>query len=115
MLGKKTPLLLNVCAAMISPMNDEPNSLILRDGQTWYIVAHAAGMAEAEIIAGLLRSAKIPVFLLRESGSIALPMAFGLLGGVDIAVPEAYYAEATALLEGDPDTIDELPPETDEE
>jgi len=96
---------------MISPMN---NQLIRHNGQLWYIVAHAAGMVEAEIVAGLLRSAAIPVFLLRESGSVALPLTFGLLGGVDIAVPEAYYVEAMALLEDDPGAVGELPPETDE-
>ncbi len=100
---------------MIGPMNNQPNAMIRHDGQTWYIVGHAAGMAEAEIVAGLLRSASIPVYLLRESGSIALPLTFGLLGGVDIAVPEAYYAEAMALLDDDPGVAGELPPEIDEE
>ena len=59
-------------------------------------------MATAEIPAGLLRTASIPVFLFREAaGSSAIPLSYGLLGGVDVAVPEAYYAEASALLDDD--------------
>jgi hypothetical protein len=82
------------------------------DRQTWYVVARAADLVAAEIPAGLLRSAGIPVFLFREAaGSSALPLTVGLLGGVDVAVPEAYYAEASALLDPDADDLSgELPP-----
>jgi hypothetical protein len=85
------------------------------DRQTWYIVAHATDLAVAEIPAGLLRSAHIPVVLLREAaGSSAIPVTFGLLGGVDIAVPEDYYEEAKALLDPDRDEPqNELPPGED--
>ncbi len=70
------------------------------DRKTWYIVAHATDLASAEIPAGLLRGANIPVMLLREAaGSSAIPLTVGLLGGVDVAVPEAYYEEARALLD----------------
>jgi hypothetical protein len=85
------------------------------DRHTWYIVAHATDLAAAEIPAGLLRSASIPVVLLREAaGSSAIPVTFGLLGGVDIAVPEDYYEEAKALLDPDRDEpLNELPPGDD--
>jgi hypothetical protein len=70
------------------------------DRKTWYIVAHATDLASAEIPAGLLRSANIPVVLIREAaGSSAIPLTIGLLGGVDVAVPEAHYEEARALLD----------------
>jgi len=86
-------------------MDDESNAIIRRQGpddKTWYVVAHVPDMATAAIPAGLLRSANIPVFLFREAaGSSAIPLTYGLLGGVDVAVPEAYYPEASALLDDD--------------
>ena len=48
----------------------------------------------------------------REALGTAMPVSVGLVGGVQVAVPESYYAETMALLEGD---MDELPPETDAE
>ena len=86
-------------------MDDESNAIIKRQGpdqKTWYVVAHAPDMATAAIPSGLLQSAQIPVFLFREAaGSSAIPLSYGLLGGVDVAVPEGYYAEASALLDQD--------------
>jgi hypothetical protein len=100
---------------MIWRMDENPNAVMKRRGpdrKTWYVVAHAVDMTTAEIPAGLLRGAGIPVFLFREAaGSSAIPVSVGLLGGVDVAVPEAYFAEAMALLEGGSDEIpDELSP-----
>jgi hypothetical protein len=93
---------------------NEQNALTKRgpDDRLWYIVAQAGGMADAEITAGLLRSARIPVYLFREAINSALPLTVGLFGGVEIAVPEAYYAEALALLDAG-ETLDELPPGTE--
>ncbi len=92
-------------------MNDNTNAIIKKgpDRQDWYVVAHATNLTVAEIPAGLLRSAGIPVYLFREAiGSSALPLTVGALAGVDIAVPEAYYREAKALLdEEDSDDGDE--------
>lgn len=85
------------------------------DNKPWYVVASTAGMLEAEIIAGLLRSANIPLFLFREASSTAIPLSFGLIGGVDVLVPEDYYEEASALLETHEGRIlNELPPDTDD-
>ena len=100
---------------MIWRMDDNTNAIVKRSGpdrKTWYVVVHAVDMTTAEIPAGLLRSASIPVFLFREAaGSSAIPVSVGLLGGVDVAVPEAYYAEAMALLErGGDEILDELLP-----
>lgn len=90
--------------------HDHPLTRRGPDNAQWYVVAHAVGMTQAEIPAGLLRTAGIPVYLFREAlGSSAIPVSFGKLGGVQIAVPEAFYAEALALLEGDDDLLDELP------
>jgi len=98
---------------MIGHMNDHTDAIIKRtqDGQTWYVVATALGMMEAEIIAGSLRTAGIPVYLFREAaGAVPIPLSYGL-GGVEVAVPEAYYEEALALLEpDDKEPPDLLPP-----
>jgi len=82
------------------------------DRKTWYVVAYAADMVVAEIPAGLLRTAGIPVFLFREAAaSSAIPLTVGMLAGVEIAVPEQYYEEAVALLDEDEDDgLLELPP-----
>lgn len=102
-------------------MNDNQNDthIIKRRGpdqKLWYVVAHASDMTTASIPAGLLRSAEIPVYLFREAVGSAIPVTVGKMGGVDVAVPEAYYAEAMALLESDADDLpgDLLaPPEAD--
>jgi hypothetical protein len=96
--------------------NKNPGALVPKkkrgpDRKIWCVVAHAVSMTDAEIPAGLLRTAGIPVFLFREAvGSSAIPVFFGLLGGVEVAVPEAYYEEAMALLDEDEEGLDELPP-----
>lgn len=101
---------------MIKSVAQHPSAPIIRRGPDqalWYVVAHAVDMTTAAIPAGLLKTAGIPVYLFREAaGSSAIPLSVGKLGGVEIAVPAAYYAEALALLEPDPDDIplDELPP-----
>jgi len=93
-------------------MDNDPQALVKRRGpdqRTWYVVAHAPDLAVAAIPAGLLRSAAIPVFLFHEAvGTSAIPLTVGLLGGVDVAVPEAYYLEARALLGEAAGFLDEL-------
>ena len=81
------------------------------DDRVWYVVAEAQGMTEAEIVGGLLRTAGIPVYFFREALGTALPVSVGLVGGVQVAVPEQYYDEAMALLESDEDNEDTLLPE----
>jgi len=71
-------------------------------------VARAPDLTAAAIPAGLLRSAGIPVFLLREAAGSAIPLTVGRLGGVEVIVPEAYYLEARALLDAEPLSWDEL-------
>jgi len=100
---------------MIWIMDENEHAIVKKTGpdrKTWYVVAYAPDMVVAEIPAGLLRSAGIPVFLFREAaGSSAIPLTVGLLAGVEIAVPEAYYEEAIALLdEEEDDGLSELPP-----
>jgi hypothetical protein len=93
---------------MISFMSDNRLIRYTPDHKTWIVVAYAPDMVTAEIPAGLLRSAGIPVFLFREAaGSSAIPVTFGLLGGVEVGVPEAYYQEALTLIEGDDESPDQ--------
>jgi hypothetical protein len=83
---------------------DENTNTIIKKGpqrQDWYVVAHAMSLTAAEIPAGLLRTAGIPVYLFHEAISSAIPLTFGPLARIDIAVPEQYYREAKALLEDD--------------
>lgn len=95
-------------------MDDQEDRQVIKrrgpDDRTWYIVAEAQGMTEAEIIGGLLRTAGIPVYFFREALGTAMPVSVGLVGGVQVAVPESFYGEAMALLE---DEQDALPWETD--
>jgi hypothetical protein len=104
---------------MKRPMDENENAISKRNGpddQTWYIVASTPDLTTAEIPAGLLRSANIPVFLFREAlGSSAMPLMVGRLAGVDVAVPEAYYLEAMALLDADDVLLDELAPPCDDQ
>lgn len=84
--------------------DDESKHIVKRrgpDDRVWYIVAEAQGMTEAEIVGGLLRTAGIPVYFFREALGTALPVSVGLVGGVQVAVPEQYYDEAMTLLESD--------------
>ncbi len=90
---------------------DPQHAMILHgpDGSIWYVVAEVGGLVNAEVIAGLLRAARIPVYLYREAaGSSALPLTVGMLGAVTVAVPEIYYAEALALLDAENDLFPEL-------
>jgi hypothetical protein len=85
---------------------DNNDAIIKRgpNGEPWYVVARASTMLNAEIVAGLLRNAGIPVLLFREAaGSSAIPLTIGAFGVVEIAVPEAHYGEALALLRDDDD------------
>ena len=94
-------------------MDSNLNAITRRgpDNAIWYVVVRASDIANAEIPAGLLRSAGIPVYLFREAGGSVIRVSVGLLGTVDVAVPEAYYEEAKALLEADIENgFDELPP-----
>ena len=85
--------------------DDDAREIIRRspDQRVWIVVAHAFALSDAEIPAGLLRSAGIPVYLDREAASAALG---GIFGGVKIAVPEEFYAEAEALLRVEPDDFE---------
>jgi hypothetical protein len=77
----------------------------------WTVVAHATGLIEAEIIAGLLRTAEIPYLIRQESVGRVLGLTIGL-GMVTVLVPSQYEAEALALL--DEPSLDDLPPMLDE-
>ncbi|NJL93148.1 MAG: hypothetical protein HC915_05185 [Anaerolineae bacterium] len=66
-------------------------------------MAETVGALHAEIIAGLLRSVQIPVYIdLDMPGSLFPSSAFGNLSGIArIFVPQEYYEIALVLLEED--------------
>jgi len=65
---------------------------------TWIEVAQTFGEMEAQIIAGLLRTADIPAYI--EQGGGLSASAFGQIGlPVRVYVPEAYYESALDLLD----------------
>lgn len=77
-------------------------------------ITSVAGMAEAEILRGMLEARGIPVWLSHESAGTAIGLAVGRLGRVDVFVLERDQAKATGLLqayladkpEQDPDSPD---------
>lgn len=79
-----------------------------RQKDAWVIVATTNGSAEAEIIAGLLKTADIPYYIQQESVGRVLGINFGTMGRVDVLVPQKFAPEAIALLD-DP-TLDDGPP-----
>lgn len=78
---------------------------MMRPRETWIEIAQASSRAEAEIIAGLLRGADIPVYI---EPMQAVPVAvFGDLGlGMRLFVPETQYDEACDLLDDDLPALD---------
>ncbi len=74
----------------------------------WVVVAYAADRLEAEIVAGLLRSFEVPVFIQQEAMGRIFGLNLGQLGMIRILVPAAYEPVALTLLEEDdpnPDTL----------
>lgn len=78
-------------------------SLRRQDQGDWTVVAYAMGIEEAEIIAGLLRSFEIPVFIKQEAAGRAFGLSFGVLGAIRLLVPARFEQAALALLEDDND------------
>lgn len=79
-----------------------------RSEEAWVVVANATGLAEAEILAGVLKTANIPYYVKQESVGRVLGIHLGALGMVELLVPARYAQEAIALL--DTPTLDDLPP-----
>ncbi|MBI5928989.1 MAG: DUF2007 domain-containing protein [Chloroflexi bacterium] len=76
--------------------------------KSWTVVADCTSSFEAEVIAGLLRTAEIPVFIQQDGAARAMGITMGL-GAIRVLVPTPYEAEAMALL-----AEDETPPLIDE-
>lgn len=76
--------------------------------KSWSVVADCTSSFEAEVIAGLLRTAEIPVFIQQDGAARAMGITIGI-GAIRVLVPTPYEAEAVALL-----AEDETPPLIDE-
>lgn len=77
----------------------------------WRVVFTTTNAADAEIVAGRLRSEQIPAMVHQEAGGRALGITVGMLGEVKVLVRPGDYERAIAILE--PDYPDELPDATD--
>ena len=71
-------------------MTEEPTLICVRTCQGWDV---------AQIYKAKLEAAEIPVLLQYESAGLVFGLTVDGLGEVRIMVPEAYAAEAEALLE----------------
>ena len=67
----------------------------------WQVVAETSGVLPAQVIAGSLEAAGIPVRVGQESVGRAYGFTVGPLGTGYVAVPEERVEEALALLEED--------------
>lgn len=75
---------------------------------TWIEIAQTSNLLEGEVIAGLLRSADIPVYM--ENAANVMPAIFGhYVTPQRLYVPETHYEEACLLLDDydDTPTLDE--------
>lgn len=78
-------------------------SLQRQDQPDWVVVAYAHSLIEAEIIAGLLKSFEVPVFIQRESVGQALGLTIGALGMIRLLVPAQFEIVAMKLLDDEDD------------
>ena len=62
-------------------------------------VYSAAGLLEANILKGFLEAQGLQVFLSQESVGRTLGLSAGVLGVVDILVPESQVSEANSLID----------------
>jgi hypothetical protein len=65
----------------------------------WVSIAKDLGDLQAEILRGLLEAQEIPVLLFREGAGRAIGLMIGLLGEVEIMVPDKYRDEAISILD----------------
>ena len=90
--------------------DDEPDS--------WVTVLETFAPAQAQIGAARLADAGIPTRLRQEAASSALPVIGGLLGLIEVRVPEATQEAALAILEdtlgGEEDYQTDLPPDIED-
>lgn len=68
----------------------------------WIVVIKTAGVMEAEMIAGRLQSLGIPALVQNEPLGAVLGLSIGALGEARVMVPEAFFTQASAILD-DPD------------
>lgn len=73
----------------------------------WVRVAMALGPAHAEILRGRLEAEGIPARVLQEPAGSVYGLTVGLLGQIDVVVPQEYAAQAHELLASGTETTDE--------
>ncbi|MER3457602.1 MAG: hypothetical protein C4309_02195 [Chloroflexota bacterium] len=73
----------------------------------WVRVAVALGPAHAEILRGRLEAEGIPARVLQEPAGSVYGLTVGLLGQIDVVVPQEYAAQARDLLASETEMTDE--------
>jgi hypothetical protein len=64
----------------------------------WVVVLTAVDMVQATIGAARLRDAGIPAHIRQEAASSAYPVGVGILGRIEVLVPEPLAAQAGGVL-----------------
>jgi len=65
----------------------------------WVSVSKIQGDLQAELLRGLLEAQEIPVLLSREGAGRAFGLTVGVLGEVEVLVPEAFLQEAKTIID----------------
>lgn len=76
------------------------NKLQRPEDGDWVVVGYATGFTDAHIMAGMLRSFNIPVFVQQEAAARALGLSIGM-GMIKVLVPAQFEEAAFELLEAD--------------
>ena len=79
---------------MTTPTSHEPAAT----ETSWRTIAKVHGLLQAQIMAGRLQAEGIPARAWQEGAGQALGLTIGLLGTGYLEVPEAYVAQAEAIL-----------------
>lgn len=69
------------------------------DDESWSVAATAAGMVEAQVMAGRLESEAIPVRLRYDVAGSLYGITINGLGAVKILVPEEYMEQARVVMD----------------
>ncbi len=68
--------------------------------ERWEEVDEVQGMLQAELLRGLLEAQGIPVWLTQEGAGRAMGLTVGVMGTVQILVPQGSVEKAREVLDG---------------
>ncbi len=73
-----------------------------------WVVLTVSDQITADIYKSLLETNDIPVFLRSDASHSVHPFTVGMLGDVEVMVPEKFFEDAKAILE-DAEIIEDIP------